>query len=171
MLTGTKNFTRAEALRASGGFIPVEYENNAQQTLQWLQAARDYLGKPIIITSLYRSPKRNAATEGSADDSQHLKAEGADFVVQGMTNHEAAAKLMQAEKEGRLPPYHQLITYNKTNHLHYGRGTDRQKLVNTGSGYVVMTLAYLKKAKPVSIGILLMIVAAGVFFFPSHFTA
>lgn len=163
-LIGTRNFTRAEALKASGGYIPPELEGNAQKTLELLQAFRDILQKPIIITSLYRSPAKNAGTEGSAKDSQHLRADAADFNVVGMTNHDAAAKLLEAEKAGKLPPYHQLISYDKTNHLHAGRGQTRQKLVNTGRGYVTMTLAYMKKAKPaISVGLVLL--AVGVFFF------
>lgn len=168
-LVGTKNFTRSEALKASGGKIPAEYEANAQQTLELLQSVRDILGKPIIITSLYRSPSHNAEVEGSAHNSQHMKADAADFNVVGMKNHEAAAKLMQAEQSKDLPAYHQLISYDKTNHLHIGRGSTRQKLVKTADGYVTMTLAYLKKAKPgISVAVLLLVL--GVFFFPNPFT-
>lgn len=170
VLIGTRNFTRSEALKASGGFIPLEKEANAQATLELLQSVRDILGKPILITSLYRSPEHNKTVPGHADGSQHLEADAADVNVVGMTNHEAAQKLMQAEKEGRMPAYHQLISYDETNHLHVGRGKARQKLVKTPTGYVAMTVAYLKKAKPgISIAVLLFVI--GVFFFPNPFKA
>ncbi len=165
-LIGTRNFTRAEALKASGGYIPPALEDNAQKTLELLQAVRDVLGKPIIVTSLYRSPAHNANVEGSAHNSQHLKADAADFNVVGMSNHEAAAKLLAAN----LPPYHQLISYDTTNHLHVGRGATRQNLVKTATGYVTMTVEYMKKAKP-GISIAVVALVLGVFFFPSPFTS
>jgi zinc D-Ala-D-Ala carboxypeptidase len=160
-LIGTRNFTRSEALKASGGFIPSELEDNAQKTLELLQAFRDILGKPILVTSLYRSPLHNAEVEGSADHSQHMKADAADFNVIGMTNHEAATKLLAA----KLPAYHQLISYDKTNHLHVGRGSTRQNLVKTATGYVTMTVEYMKKAKPAISAVAIALVAVGIFFF------
>lgn len=58
-----------------------------------LQALRTRLGKPLIITSAYRSPEHNAAV-GGAKNSQHLYGKAFDVV---MTNHnpvtfEAVAK-------------------------------------------------------------------------------
>lgn len=44
-----------------------------------MEIAREVLGKPITITSGYRSPKVNAAV-GSGSRSQHLLGEACDFV-------------------------------------------------------------------------------------------
>ena len=50
------------------------------------------LGAPVTVTSTYRTPAHNAAVGGVAT-SYHLKGEAADFVPQGMTTAQAAAKL------------------------------------------------------------------------------
>jgi antitoxin component of RelBE/YafQ-DinJ toxin-antitoxin module len=48
-----------------------------------LEEVRKHFGKPIFITSGYRSPELNKAVGGSKY-SQHLKGEAADFVVKGI---------------------------------------------------------------------------------------
>ncbi len=159
MLTGTKNFSVGEALAASGGSIPPEYQANAQATLELLQAFRDILGRPIFITSLWRSAAHNLAVPGHADDSQHLVADGADFNVLGMTDEQAVLRLWEAEQAGQLPPYHQLIVYAGDNHVHVGRGSDRKKLVKLTSGnYATLTLDYLKQHVATSIAITTLLV-------------
>jgi Peptidase M15 len=174
-LTGTKNFTVAEALKASGGSIPLQFQGNAQATLELLQSFRDLLGRPILITSLYRSPEHNAAVPGHADNSQHMTADAADFDVVGMTDEQAAWTLWQAELAGRLPPYRQLIVYAGDNHVHVGRGDGRQKLVKlagTDSGYQTLTLDYLKAhlgtVASISAGAIVLAILA--FFFPGRST-
>ena len=51
--------------------------------LAWriLQPLRDWYGKPITVTSGYRSPALNAATPGSSTTSQHSAGEAADLVA------------------------------------------------------------------------------------------
>lgn len=120
MLTGTAHFSIAEALDASGGSIPDALADNAQAVLEWLESARVYLGRPIIITSLYRSQAHNATVPGHASNSEHMQALGADFDVLGMTNSEALALLVQGVSLGAVPAYHQLITYTTDHHLHVG---------------------------------------------------
>lgn len=146
MLTGARNFTVDEVLRASGGSIPDELQDNANDVVQWLQAARDSLGLPILITSLYRSPARNAATPGHANNSQHMRALAADFDVIGLTNHAALARILAGVQVGAIPPYHQLITYTTDHHLHVGIagedwGADEQALLQTAVGeYAPLTV-------------------------------
>jgi uncharacterized protein YcbK (DUF882 family) len=47
-----------------------------------LQALRHLLGKPMVITSAYRSPSHNRRV-GGASKSQHLKARAFDVVMKG----------------------------------------------------------------------------------------
>ena len=54
-----------------------------------LQPLRDHLGKPITVTSGYRSPRLNRAIGGSGS-SQHCKGEAADFKVPGVSHLEIA---------------------------------------------------------------------------------
>jgi hypothetical protein len=55
--------------------------------VDWPQALRDRLGKPLIVRSAYRSPEHNRAV-GGALHSKHL--DGAAFDI-AMTNHDPAA--------------------------------------------------------------------------------
>lgn len=139
MLTGTAHFSVAEALNASGGAIPDALADNAQAVLEWLESARVYLGRPILLTSLYRSPAKNAATPGAANDSQHTEALAADFDVIGMVNHEAAAAIVAGIQDGSIPTPHQIITYTTDHHLHVGIageqwGADGTILLEVASG-------------------------------------
>lgn len=64
--------------------------------LSKLQALRTRLGKPIVITSGYRSVEHNKKVGGSPN-SQHLLGKAADIQVSGMTPAQVAA---EAEKIG-----------------------------------------------------------------------
>tara|TARA_R110000772_G_scaffold268711_1_gene397828 strand:+ start:6869 stop:7303 length:435 start_codon:yes stop_codon:yes gene_type:complete len=52
-----------------------------------LQPLRDYMGRPLIISSGYRSPWLNKQING-ATNSQHMKGEAADFECWGVSNVE-----------------------------------------------------------------------------------
>lgn len=49
-----------------------------------LQKIRDHFGKPVIITSAYRSPSHNSKVGGSSS-SYHLKGMAADIKVSGVS--------------------------------------------------------------------------------------
>lgn len=51
-----------------------------------LEPIREHVGRPVKITSGYRSPALNAATPGASKTSQHVRGEAADFVVPGWTD-------------------------------------------------------------------------------------
>lgn len=62
--------------------------------LVWiLQNVRDHFGKPINITSGYRTVSYNAKISGSASDSLHTYGMAADFVVNGVKASEVQAYL------------------------------------------------------------------------------
>jgi len=52
-----------------------------------LEPVREHYGKPVIISSGYRSPALNRAIGGSLT-SQHSKGEAADFEIPGVSNAE-----------------------------------------------------------------------------------
>lgn len=87
----SKNFTLDEFVITATGIenIPGEKEIAALRQLceKVLQPLRDAVGKPVIISSGYRSPLVNKAIGGSAT-SQHVKGEAADISIPGMNNQE-----------------------------------------------------------------------------------
>ena len=54
-----------------------------------LQPVRDHFGKPVAISSGYRSPELCEAI-GSSSKSQHAKGEAADFEIPGVDNKQLA---------------------------------------------------------------------------------
>lgn len=54
-----------------------------------LEPVRTHFGRPVRITSGYRSAALNRAINGS-DSSQHSKGEAADFEIPGVSNREVA---------------------------------------------------------------------------------
>lgn len=71
--------------------------------LMVLEPLRDAVGRPIVITSGYRSPELNRAI-GGAKKSQHMLGEAADFEAPGVSNLELVNTIIL----GHLP-YDQLI--------------------------------------------------------------
>lgn len=59
-----------------------------------LQPLRDKLGRPIVVTSGYRSPDLNTAI-GGAENSAHMEGRAADIHVPGMSAKALAKKIVE----------------------------------------------------------------------------
>ena len=66
-----------------------------------LQPIRDEFGRPVVISSGYRSPELCEAI-GSSSKSQHAKGEAADFEVPGMDNMQLAMWISRNTKFDQL---------------------------------------------------------------------
>jgi len=103
----SKNFTLAELTKTSvrTDNMPDAGALDALFALckEVLQPLRDALGKPIYVSSGYRSPKVNAVIGGSSN-SQHCKGQAADFECFGMSNYELAKAVISNKI-----PFDQLI--------------------------------------------------------------
>ena len=66
-----------------------EIENLIHLAESVLQPVREHFGKPVMISSGYRSPELCEAI-GSSSKSQHAKGEAADFEIHGVDNKELA---------------------------------------------------------------------------------
>jgi len=103
----TKNFSLAEMTKTS-----VRTDNHPDAgsldalfalCKEVMQPLRDALGKPLYVSSGYRSPKVNAVIGGSSS-SQHCKGEACDFECFGMSNYDLAKAVI----DNKLP-FDQLI--------------------------------------------------------------
>jgi zinc D-Ala-D-Ala carboxypeptidase len=130
------HFTLNELLRNSGEHAaPDHVLLNARHTAQVLEAVRTHLGNvPIVPTSWYRPPAKNADTLGAARNSHHMSGYGVDFNVPGMTPQEVLAAL--APIVGRLR-IDQII--DERDHVHLSAHPDArgQVLVEVREGVYV----------------------------------
>lgn len=73
--------------RCKDGSDPVFMDT---ELVELLERIREHFGKPVVITSAYRTPAHNAKA-GGAKFSQHLYGRAADIRVQGVSVEEVAA--------------------------------------------------------------------------------
>lgn len=81
-----------------------------RETAQILQSVRDYFGKPVSITSAYRTPRHNKKV-GGATNSQHVKGTACDIQVKDVPSWAVAAYL-----EAKYPT-HGIGYYNTFTHI------------------------------------------------------
>ena len=97
----TKNFSLQEFKCKDGTDVPNNLLPNVLELAKSLQALRDYIGKPIIINSAYRTSLYNKKV-GGANNSQHLVAKAGDLKVAGMTPKALADAIESLIKEGKM---------------------------------------------------------------------
>ena len=128
----SKNFSLSEFLVTSTGIenIPTKevIENLRKLCVNVLQPLRDMYGKPIIITSGYRSPKVNKAVGGSKT-SGHMLGTSADITAGHKTLNKNLYILIRDNFEFR-----QLIDeYNfQWVHVEYREGDNKKQLLKIG---------------------------------------
>jgi zinc D-Ala-D-Ala carboxypeptidase len=97
---------------------PRDVEAHWRAVVKWCievgDPLRRYLGRPIAITSGYRSEAVNRAI-GGARSSQHLRGEAADIKVEGLSAEELAGAVCDSRV-----PFDQLIWYapSRGGHVH-----------------------------------------------------
>ena len=98
----TKNFKREEFDCKDGTPVPAKYMCNCLKLAENLQALRDHLKEPVLITgSGYRTPAHNKSV-GGAKDSQHLYANAADINVKSKTPLQLANVIEKLIAEGKM---------------------------------------------------------------------
>lgn len=82
---------------------------NLQRTAQQMDKIRAHLGKPILVSSGYRSPAVNKATGGAAT-SYHLSGQAVDFTCPGFgTPYEICLAILELQKKDASFLLHELI--------------------------------------------------------------
>lgn len=97
----TENFDLREFKCKDGTEVPAKYACNAKKLAENLQVLRDYLKKPIVINSAYRTPQYNRSI-GGATKSQHLTASAADIRVAGMTSKQIYDTILTLISLGKM---------------------------------------------------------------------
>ncbi|MCM1003594.1 MAG: D-Ala-D-Ala carboxypeptidase family metallohydrolase [Candidatus Gastranaerophilales bacterium] len=126
------NFTISELLksdvanRAGIKNIPADIktlDNLMELIVSCLQPIRNYIGKPMVINSGFRTPVLNNMVGGVAN-SQHIQGYAADFVIQGLTIDEIIQKIKASGVE-----YDQLIHEGSWVHISYVKGKNRKQFL------------------------------------------
>lgn len=103
-----------------------------------LQPLRDKIGKPIRVSSGYRSRALNRAIKGAAQNSQHQKGEAADISVDGMSTDDLFQYIL---KSGIV--YDQVIQeFDRWVHISFSATANRSrayyaKKVNGQTKYII----------------------------------
>lgn len=143
------HFTAGE-LGVANVELPADTVANVRGVAGWLEQVRAILGdKPVLITSGYRTPERNAEV-GGAVGSDHVNGLAADFKVQGLTPFQVYRQLIAAQEARKLPPFDQLVFYAADNHIHVGLGAKMrgELLLKTTEGpYVQLAGAFITKIR------------------------
>ena len=92
----------------------------AALVLAVLEPLRARIGRPVRVTSGYRSSAANAAIVGASRTSQHVHGEAVDIVVEGLTSRELCRALLDAGI-----PHDQVIWYDRDRHVHVSYTTRR----------------------------------------------
>lgn len=97
----TTNFSKSEFESKDGATMPLEVLQNIQVLAEQLQVIRDEIGKPISITSGWRSANHNARI-GGAKHSYHVKGMAADIQVAGMHPMDVKKVILRLMNEGKI---------------------------------------------------------------------
>ncbi len=127
------NFTMSELLKSD---IATKYnisnipdkqslDNMLTLIIECLQPIRNYIDKPMLISSGYRSPRLNdhPLIKGS-ETSQHVTGQAVDFTIKGMTPRQIIEKV-----KGSGVEFDQLINeHNIWVHISYNKGKNRKQI-------------------------------------------
>ena len=81
--------------------MPNHVLHNVKLLAKNLQVLRDYLGKPIVINSAYRSEQHNKNV-GGVYDSTHLIGIAVDITVKGVTSTELYNEILKLINQGKI---------------------------------------------------------------------
>ena len=108
---------------------PQVYLSNLKRLAVELQKIRDYFGKPIIISSGYRSPRLNKMI-GGAETSMHQYCLAADFTIGGVSNWSVFVELKEKYKQLLITIDQLILEYSKSEYsgwIHLGLSQGRPR--------------------------------------------
>lgn len=123
-----KYFTWAEALHFEGGSngwyreptSKVVVEGILKQATQ-LNKFREFIDKPIIVTSWYRDPVTNRRV-GGVRDSYHVRGLATDFIVPGLSPYQIIHAAKEFGWKGGMGQYTSFVHLDSRNYAVFWRG-------------------------------------------------
>ncbi len=110
---------------------PVELVPVLKATARCMEDVRDLLGgKPVLISSAYRSPELNAAIKGSKN-SQHMTGEAVDFICPKFGTPE---EIVQKIKDSPLLFDQCILEFYRWVHISFSARNRRQTLIIDRNG-------------------------------------
>jgi len=98
----TENFSKSEFDCKSGANMPDDVFFYVERLAIQLQVLRDYLKRPIRITSGYRNPHHNAGIKGASKNSQHIYGKAVDIQVKNMEAKQVYSVIEQLINDGKM---------------------------------------------------------------------
>lgn len=100
-------------------------------TASRMDAARDVLGFPVLVSSGFRCPELNEAVRGSPTSS-HLTGDAVDFICPGFGS---VRQVFDALRHSSLRFDQLIVEYGRWVHVGFGAQMRGQTLAYNGSGY------------------------------------
>ena len=99
-------------------------DNMLTLIIECLQPIRNYINKPMIISSGYRSPRLNGhPLINGAQNSQHVTGQAVDFTIKGMTPKQIIEKI----KASGVQVDQCINEHNIWVHVSYNKGKNRNQ--------------------------------------------
>jgi len=97
----SKNFDWKEFESKDGAIMPEDIKKNIQALVKDLEVIRSALGKPMKISSGYRSPAQNEKVGGKSQ-SYHMKGMAVDFYVPTLTTKQIRDVIETLISQGKI---------------------------------------------------------------------
>ena len=111
----SKNLTRKEvACKCGCGFDIID-----NKLIDTFQALRDFVGKPIYITSGCRCPEHNKKV-GGEKDSAHIEGMALDMYINGLSNRQFGELVKEAHNGEKLPHLRYCYLISNSSSIHIG---------------------------------------------------
>ncbi len=138
----TKNF-KVREFRCKDGADKILI---CQETVNILQAIRDYFGQPITINSAYRTPTHNKKV-GGASSSQHVKGTACDIVVKNVPPKAVAAYLEANYKNHGIGLYNTFVHIDSRGRKTYWKNSGSNVVTSFKLGNIYINYKYNDKGK------------------------